>query len=145
MGRVKTNKTLLREYARHELHSRRPGRTMDNGDVDDFKRGWEKLAKGKLRRWVADTVRSRGWMKNRNVEVTDSCDEESDDEEEYNDEAESAAAPLTMGSMRMVEGQFVIETVSMEETIRDYLTMIETEKGDAEESAEESQDEVEDD
>ena len=49
-------KTLLKEYARHELCSWQPGQTMDHGDVDNFQRGWEKLAKGKLCRWVVDTV-----------------------------------------------------------------------------------------
>ena len=50
---------VLKEYSHHELHKHRPGRSIDDGDIDDFQRGCERLAKGKLRRWVTETAGGR--------------------------------------------------------------------------------------
>ena len=126
-------KTLLNEYARHELHSRRPGRTMDHGDVDNFQRGWETLSKGKLRRWVTDTVQSRGigFRSVSDAKDPDSDDEDSKDEE---DTADAEATAPTFGSMRMVNGQFIVDIMSFEETIRKYTEFLEVGKGAGSES-----------
>jgi hypothetical protein len=126
---------LLKEYARHELHSRRPGRTMDYGDVDNFQRGWEKLAKGKLQRWVAETVHSRT-MGNTKTDVSDAKGADSDDEdsEDEEDTAEVETTAPTFGSMRMINGQFIVDTMDFEETIREFTTLLKVDKGEESET-----------
>jgi hypothetical protein len=52
--------TLLEEYRKTELHRRRPGRAYDNHDTDNFRRGINKLRKGKLSKWVTETTTTRG-------------------------------------------------------------------------------------
>ncbi|KII90822.1 hypothetical protein PLICRDRAFT_123648 [Plicaturopsis crispa FD-325 SS-3] len=51
---------LLKEYRERELHSRRPGRSMEGTDVDDFNRGMNNLRKGKLKKWITKTTQTRG-------------------------------------------------------------------------------------
>ncbi|KII83902.1 hypothetical protein PLICRDRAFT_58707, partial [Plicaturopsis crispa FD-325 SS-3] len=53
-------RALLKEYRERELHSRRPGRSIEDTDVDDFQRGLESLRSGKLKKWITRTTRSRG-------------------------------------------------------------------------------------
>jgi hypothetical protein len=131
-------KTLLRQYAYHELHSRRPGRTIEDDDVDDFRKGWQNLANGKLRRWVADTVRSRSWRNaaakgKGDTEVVEGDSEDDENGESEQDEVDPDPSASTFGSMRMVDGQFVIETGGFEDTIQDYMSMLDGEH-DASES-----------
>lgn len=127
-------KTLLRQYARHELHSRRSGRSMDEGDVDDFQRGWEKLAKGKLRKWVVETVQSRGLKDtlcpsgNDSNRECDASDDEGDEEDSDTENVGVGGDAPTFGSMSMVDGEFIIESVDFEETLHDYLALLEAEK-----------------
>ncbi|KII82633.1 hypothetical protein PLICRDRAFT_84683, partial [Plicaturopsis crispa FD-325 SS-3] len=45
-------RTLLRVYADHELHYRRPGRSLDDRDVNDFDRGINSLRDTKLQKWI---------------------------------------------------------------------------------------------
>ncbi|KAI0351471.1 hypothetical protein OH77DRAFT_1416044 [Trametes cingulata] len=57
-------RTLLSEYKRAELHSRRPGRTYVTGEenfrVTDFRKGLASLRNGKLGRWIKESTRMRG-------------------------------------------------------------------------------------
>ena len=120
-------KTLLALYARHQLHSWRAGRTIDRGDVDNFQPGWEKLAKGKLRKWVAETVRSRGMgsatQPVAEVDGVDSDEEGSEDEDDSGD-LDAASVPPTFGSIRMVDGELVIDTINFEETVYGFLSLL---------------------
>ncbi|KAJ3726679.1 hypothetical protein C8R42DRAFT_573424 [Lentinula raphanica] len=50
---------LLRQYAHHELHSRRAGRYVEERDTDNFMKGWIKLENGKLAKWVQETTSAR--------------------------------------------------------------------------------------
>ena len=54
------------------------------------------------------------------------------------DEIEVDSQAPTFGSMRMVDGQFVIETSNFEETISDYLSRLDAEKGEESGSSEDS-------
>ncbi|KII83161.1 hypothetical protein PLICRDRAFT_82404, partial [Plicaturopsis crispa FD-325 SS-3] len=47
---------LLKEYQERELHSRRPGRSIEETDVNNFQRGMERLRKGKLQKWITKTT-----------------------------------------------------------------------------------------
>jgi hypothetical protein len=112
-------KTLLHQYALHELHSRRPGRIMEEEDVDDFRRGWEVLANGKLKKWVASSVRSRSW-RGKASEV--SVEEDNTEEEEDEDEAANAEPqPRTFGSMHIENGCLVFETTDVDQILQDYI------------------------
>jgi len=123
---------LLKEYACHELHSRRPGRTLDHGDIDNFQLGWEKLTKGKLRKWVAETVQSRG-MGNTKNNVSDAkgADSGDDDSENEEDTAETETMAPTFGSMRMINGQFVVDTMDFEETIHEFMALLKVEEAES--------------
>ncbi|KAJ8509453.1 hypothetical protein ONZ45_g8391 [Pleurotus djamor] len=102
-------RTLLDEYQRTELHSRRPGRVEgEPRNVDDMKRGIEALSKGTLKKWVAKTLRARaisnlrigqtidhnaGMVDTGEAEVNDeteldNVDEGQDDEQGTDDETE---------------------------------------------------------
>lgn len=50
---------LMQQYAHHEVHSRRRGRFIEENDIDNFSKGWSKLRKGKLRKWVDETTCAR--------------------------------------------------------------------------------------
>lgn len=133
--------TLLKLYARHELHSRRPGRTIDEEDIDDFQKGWEKLAKGKLKRWVAETTRSRrinhtDGSGNEICEVESGEESDGDTDDDTDDEDGNSRPRPTFGSMHVVDGGLVVETGDFEETVHDYLSMIEAAAADASDGGE---------
>jgi hypothetical protein len=133
-------KTLLKQYQCHELHSRRPGRSIDEEDIDDFQQGWDRLAKGKLKRWVADTIDSRCQAKGqRTVAEADAMGSDSEDED---DRVEDGNVQPTFGSIHMVNGEMLIETSDFEETINTYISMLEAEYEEAPDSAEETDDEA---
>ncbi|KAJ3716790.1 hypothetical protein DFJ43DRAFT_1006589 [Lentinula guzmanii] len=52
-------RSLLQLYAHHELHSRRPGRFIEEREVDDFTKGYIKLSKGKMAKWANETTHAR--------------------------------------------------------------------------------------
>lgn len=139
-------KILLAQYAKHELHSRRPGRTIEKEDIDDFQKGWQKLAQGKLKRWVADTVRSRS-LRTRNTAAspTDIEDDGSGSEDEDCDSA-LAEEPLssTFGYMQMVDGQLIIETGDFEDAVGSCLSALEEEHSEDSEVAEDTEEHEED-
>jgi len=85
---------------------------MDHSDVDSFQHGWEKLAKAKLRRWVANTVQSRriGFTKS-NVSDAKDPDSDNEDSEDEEDTTEAEATAPTFASMCMVNGQFIVDSV----------------------------------
>jgi hypothetical protein len=94
---------------------------------------------------VAETVnarcRTRGQKIVAEVDVTGSDSEDEDDEVEGED---NRARP-TFGSIRMINEEMVIETSDFEETVNDYISMLEAKQEGASESAEEtdSEDEAE--
>ncbi|KAF8811180.1 hypothetical protein BYT27DRAFT_7221584 [Phlegmacium glaucopus] len=108
-------KMLMQSYAHHELHSRRPGRIIDNND---------KLKSGKLQKWVTETTRARAVgsastsSESSAVPVGGNLDESDDEVEE-----EPGDAP-TLGSMQFVNGGFIIETFGTEETIADFISLL---------------------
>jgi hypothetical protein len=126
-------KTLLEVYADHELHSRRPGRSIDGEEVaDDFACGWERLAKGKIRKWVAETTRVRAMRtqasgfaekSESSVEGSDILGVEEGDEEDYEEEGEveDTTATSTFGSMSFIDGDFVIETLDSDEMVKQLM------------------------
>ena len=151
---------LLKQYSLHELHSRRPGRSIDEEDVDDFHRGWERLAKGKLKRWVSDTISGRRGSKGKGTDITPDVtpelaeegsssdvdvDGDDNDDNDDDDKAGEEIARPTFGSMHMVDGEFVIETADFEGTICDYLSMLDDEHNDELGSDESTEEEVSDD
>ncbi|KAF4581448.1 hypothetical protein EYR40_009733 [Pleurotus pulmonarius] len=99
---------LLDEYRRTQVHSRRPGRLYGSPrDVDDMRRGINKLSKGGLAKWVERTVKSRGMREvgksgsasevvTDSVRGQDSADERVDDEVDSEEEPEEE--PDTEGS-----------------------------------------------
>lgn len=83
--------------------------------------------KGKLKRWVAETV--GGWcrtkVKGKDMTARIVNEEgDSDEGEDDSDRDEDDNAQPTFGSMRMVDGEFVIETTDFEETICNYMEML---------------------
>src|SRR5882762_7556104 len=119
-------KTLLQQYARHELHSRRPGRTIYDDDVDDFANGWDQLTRGKLKKWVAETTRAHG-MGLRTADVPLMVEEDDDDEGMEDDTGISAPAP-SFGSSSIVDGRLVIEVDDSEEVLQQYMAFLEAEE-----------------
>ena len=134
-------KTLLTLYAHHELHRQRPGRSIDDDEVpDDFTRGWEKLAKGKVRKWVLDMTRTRRMQAralpsetksedSEDSDDTDCMDEESDDE--VDEDANALTTASTFGSMSFVDDEFIIETLDTEDLMRNIMDELDIE-GDEE-------------
>ncbi|KAJ7582025.1 hypothetical protein C8J56DRAFT_793016, partial [Mycena floridula] len=101
-------KILLKQYAMHELHSRRAGRTVETSDVDNFGQGWQKLANGKLAKWVAAQSTGRKGVP---------------DEPQETDECPLPA--FTFGTMQMVDGELVVETLDEEEIFSQILADVE--------------------
>jgi len=132
-------RTLLKEYSHHELHKRRPGRSIDEEDIDDFQRGCERLAKGKLRRWVTETAGGRRGTKT----AIDAVDEDngSDDGDGTDDNNEADHLRPSFGSMRIVDGEFIIEVVDFEETVCDYMSMLDVEHDNESGTGESTEDE----
>ncbi|KAJ7580007.1 hypothetical protein C8J56DRAFT_1058311 [Mycena floridula] len=106
-------KELLRQYSLHELHSRRPGRTIDESDVDNFSQGVEKLASGTLAKWVTETTAAR--VLSKPSEYRTPPPSEGEDEEVTADPDESVRPRFSLGSMRMVDGDLVVMTFTDQE------------------------------
>lgn len=121
-------KTLLQQYAFHELHTRRAGRSIEEDVPDDFTRGWERLGQGKIRKWVAETTRARSLRAKGPLAPVDSTIPDfldgSDSEDESDDESGDPRAG-TFGAMSFVDGEFVIETFDTEETISALMEELE--------------------
>jgi hypothetical protein len=107
--------TLLAKYKEYELHLRRPGRSIEPDDTDQFQKGIEKLESGKLRAWASETTRSRA--RKFDSETVDHCPNEkgqddSDTEEAEDDNREDGeeGTELSHGLMQMVDGELIIET-----------------------------------
>ncbi|KAJ7573714.1 hypothetical protein C8J56DRAFT_1008216 [Mycena floridula] len=88
-------KELLRQYSLHELHSRRPGRTIDESDVDNFSQAARVLSKPSEYRTPPPS--------------------EGEDEEVTADPDESVRPRFSLGSMRMVDGDLVVMTFTDQE------------------------------
>jgi hypothetical protein len=134
-------KTLLQVYAEHELHSRRPGRSIDGEEVpDDFACGWERLAKGKIRKWVVETTRARAMQAHASAaadksDVAGSNDDidmdwEEGDEDTIEEEGDNNhGSASTFGSMSFVDGEFVIEALDTDEMVQSLMEDMEVEDG----------------
>jgi hypothetical protein len=114
--------TLLTQYRLLELHSRRPGRTIDDHDVDDFQRGWEKLEKGRLASWVLETTRSRN-IRSRTSPIPPELDIDNTDEEETTENGETTVQ--TIGGICMVDGEMVVNTMDKDELVAGILSELE--------------------
>lgn len=88
-------KLLLANHKKVELHSRRPGRTYNDGrDVDDMRKGIVALDGGVLKAWINKSLRNRGSPESAStpdpgVEAVDSDDDDQigdRDGEEYDRE-----------------------------------------------------------
>lgn len=98
---------LLKKYKDTELHHFRPGRQYDSVDVDDYSRGYNKLAAGGLQKWIYNTTRGRGLMEELERHVAkekEPVEDESDESDEDNEDIE-----LTPGTSYMLDGELVIE------------------------------------
>ncbi|KAF8811788.1 hypothetical protein BYT27DRAFT_7336050 [Phlegmacium glaucopus] len=101
--------TLLKTYKQLELHSRRPGRVINDADRDDFVRGMGKLRGGRLRKWIFETTETRGLLSQGNAPAQIPGD--SSMEVEIDDDLEEGLEnPPTMGYMEVVDHQLVIHT-----------------------------------
>lgn len=96
-------KRLLEHYKDVELHLFRSGRQYDTKDVDDYSRGYNKLAGGSLQKWINDTTRARGLM----TELEETEDHQVNEED---DELEEDVMEHTPGVSYMVDGELVVET-----------------------------------
>ncbi|KII83514.1 hypothetical protein PLICRDRAFT_119348 [Plicaturopsis crispa FD-325 SS-3] len=135
-------RTLLKAYRECELHSRRPGRSLDDSDVDDFQRGVERLMNGKLKKWVTKTTRARG-LKFANTaaapavdnsinstgEQDSDSDEEREDEHTAQDDDEHVSS--TLASMHLVDGEFSIEPAEVDSAVHEYMAQFEAGEDDS--------------
>ncbi|RDB22163.1 hypothetical protein Hypma_010672 [Hypsizygus marmoreus] len=132
-------RTLLKEYQAQELHSRRPGRKMDDRDTDDFARGLERLHGGAMQKYIDKTTQSRGLRTrthmdslatNENNEATaeeDKDDGDSNEEpgsESEEEETEEEEMQPTLGSMTVVDGELVIDDDAISEPVHSILTTL---------------------
>ena len=142
-------KTLLQVYAEYELHSWWPGRSIDGKDVlDDFTCGWERLAKGKIRKWVVETTHARAMWAHASAAAADKSNiagstgndrdmdwedgnEEADEEADENPQVHAASAS-TLGSMSFVNGQFVIEALDPDGIAQSLMDEMEVEDSEDE-------------
>ena len=129
-------KTLLKQYQRHELHSQHPGRSIDEEDVDNFQRGWEKLVKGKLRWWVMDSASSQHQTNGQQTtHEIDALGSDSGDENHKGAMDREDQVRPTFGSMHMVNGELVVQTRDFEETIQTFVSMLDAKHNQASDSA----------
>jgi hypothetical protein len=107
-------KKLMDTYWKLELHRRRAGRTYSDRDVDDFRRGMIKLQSGKLKKWVEHTTRTRGLtLKGFPIALDELIlDEEEGEGEEHPQES---SEPITLGTMQLVDGEFVFARLNVDE------------------------------
>ncbi|TFY63916.1 hypothetical protein EVJ58_g2953 [Rhodofomes roseus] len=130
-------------YQETELHSRRRGREYAGParEVDDFKRGYEKLRGGKLKKWVKESLFARSRRVPINTPDTtatdsmpDAATDENNDEEEVDEASDvewengdgSAHAALQrarqpLSSAWITDGQLVVETLDLGPTTIDHL------------------------
>jgi hypothetical protein len=116
---------LLEVYRKAELHRRRPGRAYNDKDTDNFTRGINKLRRGTLAKWIADTTSTRGLnitaavgSSSQDADLETSGEEgdssSGDENEDIEDETEGSRAPITksvtMGLMQMVDGELLVQT-----------------------------------
>ncbi|KAI0746872.1 hypothetical protein C8Q80DRAFT_1321778 [Daedaleopsis nitida] len=131
---------LLKEYKLQQLHTRRPGRTFvpddENLKVSDFRAGLAKLRRGKLANWVAESVFMRGspsahtsTQPPTRVVSSDFLDEESDDEEDETDGMDSVP---NLASMRVVDGDLVVESLDVHADVGRILDALARERASEE-------------
>ncbi|KAJ7762121.1 hypothetical protein B0H16DRAFT_1311993, partial [Mycena metata] len=113
-------KTLLKLYHTEELHSRRPGRQIDDRDTDDFARGVRNLRNGGLDKWIKKTLRTRRKQTTPSDTPPPSTgtDEEKVEEDENSEDSEDEldlgpSVYATQGSMAVVNGQLVMDDRDM--------------------------------
>ncbi|KAJ7593958.1 hypothetical protein C8J56DRAFT_777759 [Mycena floridula] len=110
-------KILLHQYALHELHSHRPGQTMEiPQEVDNFGKGLDKLYGGKLDKWVTETTAVRVLARPDRYQAPAPDNERDGEEAEETD----TRPRFSLGTMRMVNGELEIETYD-EETVKQVI------------------------
>lgn len=141
---------LLKLYTHHQLHSRRAGRFVEERHIDDFSKGLDKLRKGKLAKWVRETTQARvkddiarriaalptlsplpttTTLSAPTLEDPD-MDTGSSGELESESEAEEDSDPNfrhTVGVMEVINGRFVAETLDIDGTLEEAITMLDEE------------------
>ena len=134
--------TLLETYRTTELHRCRPGRSYNDNDTDNWRRGLETLWNGRLAKWISDTVNTRGLNSVRSsasagpnimdIDTRDECDDDDVDEDE---EALSISQGVTVGTRHMLNGELVTDTIDLDEVddIMEDIEREDEEEGDGEE------------
>ncbi|KAJ3793040.1 hypothetical protein GGU11DRAFT_854030 [Lentinula aff. detonsa] len=146
---------LLQQYADHELHSRRPGRFIEERDTDDFQRGWNKLRKGKLAKWTEETTRSRvredlesrittlgsAMMVEQTLanncstfcspasysDSDSSSESEEDSDASESDNEEDWGFKNSLGVMEVINGCLISQTLDLEQTADEAMAFLEAE------------------
>jgi hypothetical protein len=118
---------LLQEYQHHELHRRRPGRMYDGRDTDDFTRGMLNLRNGKLKSWISMTTTTRGVRKG-NTEVVQEHSEMNETtlglDFEPDLEDQDIGGSFSEGSMRVEDGELIIEMAESDEVFDQCLATL---------------------
>jgi hypothetical protein len=104
-------KKLLDTYQKLELHRRRAGRSYSEREVDDFQRGMIKLGSGTLKKWIAQTTKTRGLM---SKGLPPPVLEDEDEDTEIEPTQEDSASPVTLGTMQCIDGEFVFAQVNLD-------------------------------
>ncbi|KAJ3993419.1 hypothetical protein F5050DRAFT_1714514 [Lentinula boryana] len=161
-------RSLLQLYAHHELHSRRPGRFIEEREVDDFTKGYIKLSKGKMAKWANETThaRVREDVKSRistlhptaitttNTSETsatislndgDHLDElepeDSDSSDSSDSDDEDPSFRNTLGVMQLVDGQLIAQTFDLQLTAEEAMALLEAELREDEQAGEDAEEE----
>ncbi|KAF7966047.1 hypothetical protein HWV62_40274 [Athelia sp. TMB] len=124
-------KTLLAEYRAQELHSRRPGRSIDTEGTDDFQQGYKILSQGKLKQWVNEVVSSHVRVGAGEDMADNMQDEDADEDEGENSEVVTETEPgrTVFGTTCLVDGDLDIETFELNNVVNDYVELLQAEHG----------------
>lgn len=150
-------KILMQQYVHHEVHSRHQGRFIEENEIDNFGKGWNKLRKGKLQKWVDETTRAHvsadiatrisalhthniTSLSQSNPPLTPTpielanmaadpgsdldIDEDSDDSEDGSD---TEYFRNSSGTMEVVDGRLIAETLDMERTVEEVMVWLDEE------------------
>lgn len=131
----------MQQYTHHEVHSRRVGQFVEEGDIDNFHKGWNKLRKGKLQKWVEETTHARmrvdintciaalhpydgptvqppsGYESSSTLLSDASTSDDSDSDDEY--------FWHSTGMMEVVNGHFVAQSLDLDQTAEELMAVLE--------------------
>ncbi len=113
-------RALCKEYVQQELHHRCPGRSFasdaDNHKPSDFRQGVINLQGGKLAKWIRDSSYMRGTSKP--TQASSTAEQYADPEDSPTELPDDAALPGVapgLSSLRMRDGELLIEALDVEE------------------------------